>query len=209
MSQAEFSYPKGTRVIQAFWKFILMLFGWKTEGQYPEHPKSVLIFAPHTSNWDFVYMLLSLFSLGIKPNWLGKKELFFWPAKYLFSALGGYPVDRSGSLSTVKATLRLFKNQDQVLLGIAPEGTRSKSEYWKTGFYHIAKKANVPINFCYLNYRDKVGGISEGFKPTGDIDKDMAYVSNFYTEKMKLAKFPNDVGAVKIKQNKTRVGGKV
>ena len=190
-------------------EFIYWVSGWKAVGEREFPDKCLVVSAPHTSNWDFIYMLMSLFALGIKPNWLGKKELFFWPAKYLFYGLGGYPVNRSGSLSTVKATLKLFKYKDQAMLGLAPEGTRSKSEYWKTGFYHIAKKAKVPINYCYLNYQDKIGGVSEGFMPTGDIEKDMEYVSKFFTDKVKLAKFPDEVGAVKIKLNKAQAPEKV
>ncbi len=199
MTKSKLSYPRGNRMVQMFWKTCLNLTGWKTEGQYPDHPKSVLIFAPHTSNWDFIFMLMTLFAVGLKPNWLGKKELFFWPAKYLFNALGGFPVDRSRSFSTVKATLKLFKDRDQALLGIAPEGTRSRSEYWKTGFYHIAKKAKVPINFCYLNFKDKIGGVHEGFMPSGDIEKDMDIIKKFFNERVKLAKYPDEVGEIKIK----------
>lgn len=205
MAQTEFSHPKGNRLSQVIWKTVLALMGWKAVGQYPKHPKSILLFFPHTSNWDFIFLILSLYTLGIKPNWMGKKELFFWPAKYIFTTLGGISVDRSHSISTVKATLQMFEDRDQILLGIAPEGTRRKSEYWKSGFYHIAKAANVPINFCYLNYKDKIGGVQEGFVPTGDIDKDMEKIRNFFTDFIPNAKYPNEVGEIKLKPKKSPV----
>jgi 1-acyl-sn-glycerol-3-phosphate acyltransferase len=207
MSQAELGPPKVSPVLQFICKSFLTVNGWKISGQYPPHPKAVVIFAPHTSNWDFVYIMCTMYALGCKPNWLGKKEMFFWPAKYLFMGLGGIPVDRNGSLKLVDQTAQAITDREQAILGIAPEGTRSKSKYWKSGFYHIAEKAGVPVNFAYLDYAHKTGGVQEGFVPSGDVEADMEIVREFFAEKGQNGKYPENIGEITLKPRPKQLQG--
>ena len=207
MAQTASGPPKVNPVVQSICKVFLTISGWKISGEYPPHPRSVIIFAPHTSNWDFVYMLPAVFALGLKPNWLGKKELFFWPVKYFFLILGGIPVDRNASLRMVDQTAEALKERQQAILGIAPEGTRSKSKYWKSGFYHIAEKAGVPVNFCYLDYAQKVAGVQEGFLPSGDVEADMEIVRTFFAQKGQHGKYPENIGEIILKPRPKQIEG--
>jgi 1-acyl-sn-glycerol-3-phosphate acyltransferase len=167
----------------------------------------VVIFAPHTSNWDFVNMLSAIFSLGLKPNWLGKKELFFWPVKYLFVGLGGIPVNRGTNLRLVDQTAEALKHQERAILGIAPEGTSSKSQYWKSGFYHIAEQAEIPINFAYLDYTNKIAGVQEGFMPSGDVEADMEIIRAFFAQYGQNGKYPENIGEIILKPRHKQLHG--
>ncbi|HLT33989.1 MAG TPA: 1-acyl-sn-glycerol-3-phosphate acyltransferase [Aquaticitalea sp.] len=142
--------------------------------------KAVLIAAPHTSNFDFFIALLLRQVLGIKSNFVAKKELFIWPLGYYFQAIGGAPLDRSPGQNKVQAIADLFKLKDEFRLAIAPEGTRKKVDEWKTGFYYIAKAANVPIIMFTLDFENKQNKISEPFYPTDDIYGDLNYIKSFF-----------------------------
>ncbi len=161
---------------------ILKFSGWRTEGRMPEYPKLVLIAAPHTSNWDFPIMLFIAFSLRAKLYWMGKDALFQWPINRLFKWLGGIPIDRSKSNNVVAQSIEQFNRNDKLILTIPPSGTRKRVFYWKSGFYHIANGANVPIALGFLDYRRKVGGIGPIVTPTGDIEADMENIKAFYAD---------------------------
>lgn len=161
-------------------KTFLFLTGWKVKGQIPEGTSFVMIAAPHTSNWDLPFMLMVSFLLKAKPYWMGKEQIFKWPFKNLMKWMGGIPIDRSRSHNTVEYTAELMRNTPELIVTIPPEGTRSKVKYWKTGFYHIAHMANVPIVLGYLDYKKKIGGVGGVFYTTGDIDKDMIEIKKFY-----------------------------
>jgi 1-acyl-sn-glycerol-3-phosphate acyltransferase len=122
-----------------------MLLGWRIEGVLPDVPKLVLIAAPHTSNWDFVVGLLAKFAVGIDAAWLGKHTLFRAPFGFLFRRWGGIPVNRDASQDMVAQVVRLFAERPKLILGLAPEGTRRKVSRWRTGFWHMAHGARVPI----------------------------------------------------------------
>ncbi|MDH5606355.1 MAG: lysophospholipid acyltransferase family protein [Anaerolineae bacterium] len=184
-------------------KVIMLLGGWKTENNIPQNPKMVLIFAPHTSNWDFIFMLGGAYAMGLKPNWMGKKELFWGPAYWMFKALGGIPVDRKNSKNTVDATVEAIKKQEKVLLGIAPEGTRKKASHWKSGFYHIAHKAGIPITFAFLDYHNKIVGVKPGITTTGNIEEDLAVIQDFYKDIE--GKFPGNIGLISFKSMNPQV----
>ena len=194
------SYPKIGPFRHWLGKFIFALFGWQTEGQFPPDPKSVVIFAPHTSNWDFVFMLSAAYALEIDPNWMGKKEIFFWPVKKLFHWLGGIPVDRSAKRNTVEQTVAAIKARDQVILGLAPEGTRGQAAYWRTGFYHIAHQAGIPIHLAYINYQKRTAGIKSGFIPSGDMQADMQQVVEFYRGRFEYSKNPENAVEIQVKK---------
>ncbi|GAA4355390.1 lysophospholipid acyltransferase family protein [Kangiella marina] len=162
---------------------LLRLFGWKVVGKLPKVDKCVLIFAPHTSNWDFVLMLMTRFCFKMDVAYLGKHTLFKPPLGWFFRWVGGIPVERSTKSNVVKQVVSQISERDKVQLALAPEGTRSKKPYWKSGFYHIAVQAGVPIVFTYLDTSTKTLGIGDFIQPTGDIQSDMDKIRDFYKDK--------------------------
>ncbi|MCK7591107.1 1-acyl-sn-glycerol-3-phosphate acyltransferase [Subsaxibacter sp. CAU 1640] len=160
------------------------LLGWKVVGNTTMSKdtikKAVIIAAPHTSWHDFYIALLLRQVIGIKANFIAKKELFVWPFGYYFKSVGGASVDRTPGQDKVQAIAALFNEHDEFRLALAPEGTRKKVETWKTGFYFIAKKANVPIFMFTLDFENKQNKISEPFYPTDDFKADMKFIKGFF-----------------------------
>ena len=164
-------------------KLALRLFGWKLAGKLPELDKYVLIGAPHTSNWDSVFAFLGAGALGLRFKWVAKQSVFPGPLSPLLKFFGGIPIDRSVRSSVISRMVEIFNNRKKFVLGIMPEGTRSKTEYWKTGFYYIATGANLPIAFAFLDYGKKKVGIADLIlHPTGNIERDMNVIRNFYKD---------------------------
>jgi 1-acyl-sn-glycerol-3-phosphate acyltransferase len=161
---------------------VLRLSGWRVEGHLPpEAHKCVIIAAPHTSNWDLPYTLMVAFVLNLHIYWMGKWQIFRAPFGGLMRWLGGIAVRRETSNNLVAASAQaLVDAEGPVQLIVPPEGTRSKVRYWKTGFYYIALNAKVPIVLAYLDYHRKVGGLGPVFHPTGDIERDMVTIKQFY-----------------------------
>lgn len=162
---------------------ILRLLGWTVVGEMPKSKKNVFIFAPHTSNWDFVIMMMTRFSFKMKPAYLGKDTLFRPPFGWFFRMLGGIPVVRSNSHNVVDQVVKIIHERDEIALALAPEGTRSRTKYWKSGFYHIALKAEVPIVMAFLDTKTKTLGMTDAFNLTGDQSVDMEVIRNFYKDK--------------------------
>ena len=160
----------------------LRLTGWRVVGQLPPNAaKSVLIAAPHTSNWDLPYTLMVAFVLRLNVYWIGKSSLFKPPFRGVMMWLGGIPVDRAQSNNLVAASISAIVQATAPLqLIVPPEGTRSGTRYWKTGFYYIAAGADVPIVMAYLDYGKKIGGLGPVFQTTGDLDADMLAIKAFY-----------------------------
>ncbi len=156
--------------------------GWKTDGHKPDLPRYVIIAAPHTSNWDFIYTLCLAFIYRLNPVIMMKNAWFRWPLGLLFRWLGALPIDRSQADNVVTRSIAKFHQRDRLILVVPPSGTRKRVLYWKTGFYHIANGAGVPIVLGFLDYRRKVGGFGPIVQPTGDIDADMALIRNFYRD---------------------------
>ena len=142
--------------------------------------KAVIIAAPHTSWHDFYIGVFLRRVLDIKTNFVGKKELFVWPLGYYFRAVGGVPLNRSTNENKVEAIAKEFDKFKEFRITFAPEGTRKKVEQWRTGFYYIAKAANVPIIMFTLDFKNKKNTISEPFYPTDDIDADFKFMHSFY-----------------------------
>lgn len=161
-------------------KAFLDVNGWRVEGVVPDVRKAVFVAAPHTSNWDAAYMLAAVWALGIDVKWIGKDELFVPPLGFAMRATGGLPVNRRDGHDQVQAIARLFDAQDELFLGILPEGTRGKAKRWKSGFYWIAVSAKVPIVLGFVDYKKKRAGLGPTVWPTGDIDADFAQVKAFY-----------------------------
>ncbi len=158
----------------------LRLAGWKLKGRPPKVRKFVIIAYPHTSNWDFLLGMSACIIYRIKVYWLGKDSLFKGPAGPLMRWLGGIPVDRSKAHDFVQQAIEAFDQSDELVIGVAPEGTRSRVEKWKTGFYHIAAGAKVPIVPGYLDYPNKELGFLESFTPSGNIDEDILTIKAAY-----------------------------
>lgn len=171
-----------TELMQKLSKLILKLSGWKLLVNQPEPLKSVICVAPHTSNWDFPVGKLSYLALGRQASFLIKKSWFFFPMGYLFHAMGGIPVDRSKKSSVTQQMAEEFDKRERFHLAITPEGTRSLVENWKMGFYHIAVKANVPIQLAYIDYKMKEMGIFGLFYPTGDESADLLKIQSYYKD---------------------------
>ena len=166
------------------------LMNWKIVGNFPKDLKKfIIIGAPHSSNWDFLLGALVKFITGVPINYIGKDTLFKPPHGFLFRKLGGTPVDRSKSTNMVEAIINVFNSKEQFILAISPEGTREKVDKWKTGFYHIAKGANVPIIFNVFNFDKKEYIVSEPYYLTGNMEKDFLFFHNYYKD-MK-GKFPD------------------
>lgn len=159
---------------------ILELNGWRVNVRIPDLSKAVVILAPHTSNWDFVFGMAAALTVQIRINYFGKHTLFEGPLGWLFRGLGGYPVRRDAPGGVVQQAIETFHDQESLILALAPEGTRSRRWPWKRGFYHMAVGAGVPIAVAYIDYRRKEVGIHTVFQPSGDWDRDMAPVFAFY-----------------------------
>jgi 1-acyl-sn-glycerol-3-phosphate acyltransferase len=182
MQRTIFTTPVVNTILRASSIAFLKLTGWKVEGSLPAGvTKCVLIAAPHTSNWDLPYTLMVAFALRLNVYWMGKASIFKPPFSGVMRWLGGIPVQREQSNNLVAASAQAIVDFDGHLqLAVPPEGTRSKSRYWKTGFYYIAQTAQVPIVMAYMDYGQKRSGLGPVFQPTGDIDKDMAEIKAFY-----------------------------
>lgn len=158
------------------------LWGWKKTITV-EHPKKYIIcLAPHTSNWDFVLGQLYSYAEDIKPNFLMKKEWFFWPLGPIFKHIGGIPVYRQKNMSMTESLAHAAINTEDFRLTITPEGTRSANADWKRGFYFIAYKANIPILLYGIDYEKKEIVCTKSFTPTGDWDKDIVEIKSYFKD---------------------------
>lgn len=168
--------------MKAIARFILYkLLGWKTVGSFPkELKKYVLIAAPHTHWLDFPLGILIKYAEELPANFIGKASLFEPPFGFIFRSLGGAPVDRSKSNNKVDSIVAIFNSREQFILGMSPEGTRKKVDAWKTGFYYIAKGANVPIVMCTLDFKNKEAKISEPYYLTENMDEDFSFFYKYF-----------------------------
>lgn len=182
MHSTIFDTPVVNTLLRGLSVLILRVCGWKVEGSLPSAAaKSVLIAAPHTSNWDLPFTLMLAFSLRLRVYWMGKASIFRPPFGGVMRWLGGIPVDRSQSNSLVSMSAQALKDAEGPMqLVVPPEGTRGKTRHWKTGCYYIAREAGVPILLAYVDYGRKAGGLGPVFETTGDVEKDMAAIKAFY-----------------------------
>ncbi|UCH58358.1 MAG: lysophospholipid acyltransferase family protein [Anaerolineales bacterium] len=178
-------------------KWIMRLIGWRILGEQPAFRRYVLIGAPHTSNWDFIIAMLMKYSLQMRFHFIGKDSLFRGPMGTIMRRLGGIPVRRESRSNFVAQIVAEFEQREDLIIVISPEGTRSKSPYWKTGFYYIALGAKVPVVMAYLDYKIKVIGFGPSFVPTGDIQADFAHIRELYADKS--GKYPDKQGAIELR----------
>jgi len=170
-------------MFRLFSKLVFKIAGWRVEGEFPSDIKKyICIVGPHTSAWDFVMSVLARSLLGVKSSYLGKSQLFKWPYGILFRALGGNPVYRDRSNNLVDQVAELFDKKEEFVIALAPEGTRKKVDKIKTGFYHIAVKANVPIVMVGMDYHQKFFEIRKPFYPSGVLEKDMPQIIEYLSK---------------------------
>lgn len=160
--------------------YILKLFGWSVTITVPDLPKAIICVAPHTSNWDFVLGKLAYAAAGRKAGFLMKKDWFVWPLGLIFRAIGGVPVERSRKTNLTDTLIKKFEQSDSLVLAITPEGTRSRTCKWHTGFLHIARTAHVPLMLGAIDYAKKTITIAREFVPGADIESDMKAIKNYY-----------------------------
>jgi 1-acyl-sn-glycerol-3-phosphate acyltransferase len=172
--------------------------GWGPEGERPAAARFVLIAAPHTSNWDLVHLLALAEVYGLRVSWMGKHTLFRPPAGWLFRALGGISIRREERADRVAAMAREFAAREHFALVVPSEATRSWAPYWKSGFYHIARRAEVPIVMGFLDYGRRRGGFGPALVASGDVKRDMDVIRAFYADK--VAKYPEHFGPVRLRE---------
>jgi len=182
----------------------LKLFKWTVVGDVPSDPKWVAIVAHHTSNWDFPTLLAASFYFRIHAYWIGKHTLFRGPFGWILRRIGGIPIDRQSRHDSVEQVVQAFNEQDKLVLGIAPEGTRKRTMHWKSGFYHIAYGAGVPIVLVFIDYKRRSAGIGPTVIPTGDLDEDMRKIREFYSHV--VPKYPEKRGEIRVAPGADRPG---
>lgn len=184
-------------LLQAVSRLILALLGWRIKTIYPAECKYVLVGAHHTSNWDLPLGLLFALATGIRFHFLAKDEAFRGPLGGLLRRLGGIPVNRRARTNFVEQIASEFRRRDRLIIALTPEGTRSRTPYWKTGFYYIALAAHVPIALGFLDYSRKRVGIGKMLQPSGNLEADLDIIREFYADKM--GKYPHQHGEIRIR----------
>ena len=184
MKRTIFNTPLITPALRFLSGLYLRSLGWHVMGQLPDLPKFVIVSAPHTSNWDFVMFLALAFILRGNLRVMGKKVLFYPPYGWFFRWCGGVPVDRSKPHGLVEQTVQAINASDHFQLVITPEGTRKKVGQWKQGFYHIAKKACIPIVTGFVDTRTKTCGIGPTFTLSNDMEADIKSMQAFFKDKV-------------------------
>jgi 1-acyl-sn-glycerol-3-phosphate acyltransferase len=169
-------------MLRSFARWMLRVGGWTTVGGVPEEPKAVFIAAPHTSNWDGLWALVYRVAFDIDVKFFAKHSLFWFPLGNILRALGGIDLDRGKAGTAVNEAIRMFETEEQFYFGLAPEGTRKRTEGWKTGFYRIAIGARVPVYLGLLDYGRRRIGIGRKMELTGDMDADMAVIRDYYKD---------------------------
>ena len=178
--------------------WILNTLGWTIQADLPDIKKYVAIAAPHTSNWDFPLGIIAAKAIRLKVHWMGKHTLFRWPYGWFFRAIGGTPVHREQGQNYIRQMTELFDRSERLVLALAPEGTRSKTDHWKTGFHYIARAAKVPIVMAYLDFGHKQVGIGELFYPSEDIEADFRQIRQFYANR--TGRNPENASLIQVRK---------
>lgn len=179
------------KIMQKMAIFSLALTGWQVDQCFPPDTKRcIVVAAPHTSGWDLFYGRMAFFLFERPVFFLIKDDYMRTPLKPLLTLIGGIGVDRSQSNNLIASLVSLMREHDEITVAITPEGTRSFSERWKTGFYYTALEAGVPIVLMYLDYQRKRVGISQSFILSGEFESDMQHIENFY--RLVCARYPQN-----------------
>jgi 1-acyl-sn-glycerol-3-phosphate acyltransferase len=161
-------------------RWVVIRCGWSLRGEFPDVARLVLIAAPHSSWWDGFWGLLVKVAIGADVSFMAKHELFFWPLGWVLRKLGGIPVERSSTHGVVEQMVERLRTADRLWIGVAPEGTRKAVRKWRSGFWHIAHAAQVPILPVYFHYPEKTIGIGPLFEPSDDVEADLKRLRDFY-----------------------------
>jgi 1-acyl-sn-glycerol-3-phosphate acyltransferase len=186
-------------MLASFAQLLVRLTGWRIVGQPPDIAKYLIVFAPHTSNWDLPIGYAIAKACRLEPSWLGKHVLFRPPFGALFRWIGGIPIDRRARNNAVEQAIQAFHERERLALAITPEGTRKKTGHWRSGFYYIAVGAQVPIQLAFLDYRHKAGGFGPLIMPSGSIEADMQVMRDFFTGIS--GKHPDQAGEIQLADN--------
>jgi 1-acyl-sn-glycerol-3-phosphate acyltransferase len=178
----------------------LRLAGWRFEGPVPSEKKYIGLAVPHTSNWDGLLLLLLAESIGLRMRWMVKESALKGAMGPMLRALGAVPIDRSRANNMVEQMVEQFRNNDEFVLFIPPEGTRGRAEHWKSGFYRIALGANVPVAPAYLDYGRKRAGIGTPIPMTGDVHADMEALRAFYVAHDPKPLDPSKYGPIRLRE---------
>ena len=162
---------------------LLEAFGWHVVFVPLPAPKGILVVYPHTSNWDFIIGMLYKIGVGLPTRWMGKDTLFRWPLRRLLLRLGGIPINRRERSGFVGALLAEFARHDWMWLALAPEGTRSRTDHWKSGFYQLAVTGSLPVGLGYIDYATRTVGVDTYLTLSGDPPQDFARIRTFYADK--------------------------
>jgi len=176
---------------------VLRLFGWRSVFTAPPGPKSVVLVYPHTSNWDFPLGMLFRAKHRFAIRWAGKDSLFRWPLRRVFLWLGGVPINRRERTGMIAQLTEVFAQRESFHICITPEGTRSKTDHWKSGFYRLAIKAGVPVGLGFIDYGNKCLGVERWITLSGDEEHDLALISANYDDKRGL--YPEQAGDIRFK----------
>jgi len=191
-------HPRCSYAAYLLGRLVMKVMGWKVEGGPPRSNKMVIIAAPHTSNWDLILLLGAAFSLRLSINWLGKDALFRYGAGTIMRFTGGVPIDRSKHNNMVAHLVEEIARRDGFALVVPPAGTRSYTPTWKSGFYWIAKGAQIPLVCGFLDYERKVAGLGDSFVPSDDLTADMDRIRKFYAPI--VAKYPENKSTIRLRE---------
>jgi 1-acyl-sn-glycerol-3-phosphate acyltransferase len=176
---------------------LLRMFGWTTSLTWPPERHGIILVYPHTSNWDFPIGVLFRIGHGLPAHWMGKDSMFRWPVRRLFLRIGGVPVNRRAAHGVVASLQQQFQQRDWLWLAVAPEGTRSATDHWKSGFYQLALTADLPIGLGYIDYGRRHIGIDAYIRMTGDEARDLETLRRFYADKQ--GRIPRNAGRIQFR----------
>ena len=175
------SYPRrGNAFSRLLGRTVLALWGWRIEGEFPDRPKLLAIVAPHTSNWDFPLGIAAVYALGLRVRFLGKHTLFYPPLGWLMRWFGGTPVVRDAPQGAVAQVVEVFEREPAIFLAIAPAGTRTRGAPWRSGFYHMAHAAGVPIVPIAFDGGRRAIRVFPLFETSGDYEADLPRLTSLY-----------------------------
>lgn len=175
-----FNTPLISPILALLSRLYLKLSGWTLKGEAPAVDKCVIIAAPHTSNWDFLMIITMAFAFKLEIHWMGKNSLFRGPFGPLMRWMGGIAVDRRQTNNLVEATVQAYAQRQRLMVAVPPEGTRGKVKKWKSGFYHIAHQAQIPIAPSFLDFGNRIGGFFPCITPSGDYERDLKDIQSLY-----------------------------
>ena len=179
---------------------VARVIGWQVRVEQAPPVKCVVIGAHHTSGWDLLMTLVLMWSAKLKFRWIAKDTLFRWPLAALMRSLGGMPVNRRRNGDFVQSMVEAFHACDELMIAIAPEGTRREAAHWKTGFYYIAMGARVPIIMGYADYKRRIVGLGPVLLPSGDIEADFEVIRSFYANV--VGRHPGRQGEIKVQPSR-------